>query len=146
MSNVGNGRYSLSVNFNTLVKRPIIPTYIRIFYNNGTIKMTLDVSNSEIVTYSDQGSFTKLIWSTNTNFQNGKYFLTFDKGIGLEKTYCSIQTDSISDTETFQFIINEYSVNFKFCFSKAVNHKCLNHFVSIYIYIYNFVYNIYKKI
>ncbi len=95
--------------------------------------MTLDVSNSEIVTYSDQSSFTKLKWFINTNLQNGKYFLTFDKGIGLEKTYCSIQTDSISNTETFQFIINENSVNFKFCFSIAVNHKCLNNFVCIYI-------------
>lgn len=96
---------SWSVDFNTIVVRPSFSTFIR-YYHNGTQVFAIDVSSSSSVTYSNQSTYTKLLWTTTYNLPNGEYYVAFDYGIGLGTQFCLPQTDAVTDATFCQFSVN----------------------------------------
>jgi hypothetical protein len=94
-----------SISFNTKVQKPTTSAYIRYFNINDTEVLSIDTSNSSLITYNNQTTYTSLKWTTLNNFADGSYYIKFDRGIGIGTQYCLLKSIEVIDKSFFTFSV-----------------------------------------
>jgi hypothetical protein len=93
------------ISFNTKVQKPTTSAYIRYFNINDTEVLSIDTSNSSLITYNNQTTYTSLKWTTLNNFADGSYYIELDGGIGIGTRYCLLKSIEVIDKSFFTFSV-----------------------------------------